>query len=146
MSEARTYRLYLSLYLKVMIFGALGLFTVGGLLVTSGVFLPSESNGPPRLVGIFLLGISGWFWYWVLSIPRRIVVSESGQIEFVSLLRRRRTVPLEIESITPEPTQFGFLVVKTSRGKIRILNQFDEFHEFLADLKARNPSVTLRGC
>ncbi len=37
-------------------------------------------------------------------------------------------------------------MVKTSMGKFRILNQFDEFHDFLVRLKAANPAVDLRGC
>ncbi len=98
------------------------------------------------MFGVLLLGISGWIWYWILSIPHKIAVYENGQIEFVSFLRSKRIAPLEIELIKPEATQFGFLIVKTSRGKIRLLNQFDGFHDFIAYLKAHNPSVQLRGC
>ena len=52
----------------------------------------------------------------------------------------------EIESIKPYSSQFGFLIVRTSGGKIRLLNQFDGFHDFILKLKTANPAVELRGC
>jgi hypothetical protein len=53
---------------------------------------------------------------------------------------------MEIESIKPQGGKFGFLVVRTSQGKINLLNQFDGFHEFIIQLKASNPSIEIRGC
>lgn len=146
MNEARTYPLYLSIYLKITVFGTLSLFTVIGLFVALGPAITFGDDGPQWLFGIFWLTILGWVWYVVLSIPHRIVVFDDGQIEFVSLARRRRCLPLEIKSIKPEASQFGFLVVQTNKGKIRLLNQFDGFHDFLTNLKSKNPSVELRGC
>ena len=75
-----------------------------------------------------------------------ISVSETGEITFISLLRRRSVSGGEIESIKPDRGQFGFLVVRAANRKIRLLNQFDGFHEFIINLKAINPSVELRGC
>jgi hypothetical protein len=144
--EPKTYNLYLSLMLKLMIFGMLALFTIVGLLLLSGVFFSGEGNGPPRFFGIFWLGIVGWNWYWILSLPHKITVSETGEITFISLLRRRSVSGAEIESIKPDRGQFGFLLVRTANHKIRLLNQFDGFHDFIINLKAMNPSVVLRGC
>ena len=146
MPEPKTYKLYLSPMLKLMIFGMLGLFTIVGLLLVSGVFLSSEGNGPPRLFGILWFGMVGWNWYWILSFPHKITISETGEITFVSLLRRRSVSGAEIESIKPDRGQFGFLVVRTANCKIRLLNQFDGFHDFIINLKTMNPSVELRGC
>jgi hypothetical protein len=53
---------------------------------------------------------------------------------------------MEIQSIKPERSQFGFLVIRHTGGKIKILNQFDGFHEFIADVKGNNPLIELRGC
>jgi hypothetical protein len=144
--EPKSYTLYLSFMLKLMIFGTLGLFTVVGLLMVSGIFLSAGGNGPPRLFGIFWLGMVGWNWYWILSFPHTIAVSETGVITFISLLRRRSVSGIEIESIKPERGQFGFLVIRTAHRKIKLLNQFDGFHEFIVNLKTMNPTVELRGC
>jgi hypothetical protein len=132
--------------LKLMIFGMLGLFAIVGLLLVSGVFFSAEENGPPRIFGVFWLGMIGWNWYWILSLPHKITVSETGEITFISLLRRRSVTGAEIESIKPDRGQFGFLLVRTGNRKIRLLNQFDGFHDFISNLKTMNPSVELRGC
>jgi len=146
MTEVRTYSLYMSIYLKLVLFGTLGLFTVIGLLAALGPAIAFWDDDPQWLFGIFWLAILCWLWYVILSIPHRITVHADDQIEFVSILRRKQFLPLEIKSIKPEASQFGFLAVKTNRGKVRLLNQFDGFHEFLTNLKAKNPSVELRGC
>ena len=117
-----------------------------GLLLVSGVFLSAGGNGPPRFFGIFCLAIVGWNWYWILSLPYKITISETGEITFISLLWRRSISAAEIESIKPAGSQFGFLLVRTSNRKIRFINQFDGFHGFIVNLKAMNPSVELRGC
>jgi hypothetical protein len=129
-----------------MIFGMLGLFTIVGLRLASGVFLTDKGNGPPRFFGLLWLGIVGWNWYWILFFPHKITVSETGEITSLSLLRRRSVSGAEIESIKPDRGQFGFLVVRTANRKIRLLNQFDGFHDFIINLKTMNPSVELRGC
>jgi hypothetical protein len=90
--------------------------------------------------------MTAWFWYFVLSIPNKINVYDNIEIEFVSLIRKKRVSPADIESIQPQASQFGFLLIKTSHGKIRILNQFNGFHEFISNLKANNPAIQLQGC
>lgn len=146
MSDTKTYPLYVSTYIKLMVFGVLGLFTVIGVLAALGPAIGFGDDTPQWLFGTFWLAVVGWLWYVILTIPHRITVQADDQIEFVSILRRKRLLPLEIKSIKPEASQFGFLVVKTNRGKVRLLNQFDGFHEFLTNLKTKNPSVELRGC
>jgi hypothetical protein len=145
MVNNKSYRLYVQPYLKVMIFGVLVLFTIIGLLMVTGLLSSAKGDGPPRLFGLFWLGMIGWYWYWILSVSHTIVVSESGQVDFIGVVRKRRTTMREILSVKSD-TQFGFLMIKTSSGKIRILNQFDEFHDFIIQLKAANPGVELRGC
>ena len=143
MSEPKTYTLYLSMVLKIFIFGILGLFAVFGiLLILFDIFLFPGGNGPPWFVGLVSLLLAGYTGYWTFSFPHKIIVYETGDILFLSPIRKRQTAISEIKSIKPDPTQlFGFLVVKT-----KILNQFDGFHEFLTDLKMKNPSVKLHGC
>ena len=145
MSEPKTYTLYLNPSDKISVFAPLGVFTLLGFLLVSGL-LQHAPGGPPQFIGIFFLAMTAWFWYFVLSIPTKINVYDNIEIEFVSLIRKKRVSPTDIESIKPQPFKFGFLLIKTSHGKIRILNQFNGFHEFISNLKANNPATQLRGC
>ena len=146
MSEPKTYRLYLPLSVKGVIFAMPIFLMVLGLLLFLDILPFRGSPQPPKAIGIIWLALIAWLWYSILSIPHRIEISESGEVEFRSLLRRRRMTSLEIVSIKPEASSFGFLVVRGSRRKIRLLNQFDGFHDFLINLKASNPTIVLRGC
>jgi hypothetical protein len=96
--------------------------------------------------GLFLPCHSLWKCLWVLSLPHKIMFHQDGTIEFISVLRRRSVLARDVVSIKPEGTAYGFLVVRTARSKIRLLAQFDGFHDFLTRLKAINPTVELRGC
>jgi len=80
-----------------------------------------------------------------LLLPDRIVVRPTGAIEFVAPLRKVVLMPNEIVSIRPTGGEFGFLVIRHATGKLRLLNQFDGFHEFIMQLKAANPGIDLRG-
>ena len=144
-SEVKTYSLYLSWGTKITSFVPVGIFTLVGILFLSGL-LQNSKGEPPQFVGLFFLIGAAWFWYFAVSIPYRIKVQGNLEIEFVSLIRRWRVSPVEIVAIKPYGSQFGFLLVKTTRGKIKLLNQFDGFHDFIANLKAANPSIELRGC
>jgi hypothetical protein len=73
-------------------------------------------------------------------------VAEDGYIEFICLVRRKSLAARDIRSITPDAGQIGIPAIRTDQGRVRILNQFDGFHEFIAWLKMSNPSVELRGC
>ncbi len=145
MPDVRSYHLYVQRYAKILIFGMLVVFTIVGLLFISGVLQSSNGDGPPCVAGIFWLGIVSWYWYWVLSMPHTIGVSESGNVKFISVIRTRRTTFRDIKSIKPYSSQFGFFIVKDS-GKIRLLNQLDRFHDFHLRLKTAYPAVELGGC
>jgi hypothetical protein len=146
MPPAKTYDLYLSRTTKVLVIAPLGIFGIVGLLLAVSTFSDGKDPWSGRVGGLLFLAVVVWNAYWVLSLPQRISVSETGQIEFSSPLRRRTVTSGEVVSIRPDGGQFGFLTVRTARGKIRLLNQFDGFHDFLTDLKARNPAVEIRGC
>jgi hypothetical protein len=144
-SGIKTYTLYLSRWAKITSFIPVGIFTLMAILFLSGIF-KNAKGGPPEFIGIFFLIMAAWSWYFISSLPYQIKVHGNVEIEFVSLLRRRRFSPMDIVSIQPYGSQFGFLLVKANRGKIKLLNQFDGFHEFIANLKAANSSIELRGC
>lgn len=138
-----TYRLYVGWFLKVMLFGLLGFFTIIGV----GLLFPGGwVSGPPPLFGVFWLGMIGFMWYQVLTTPHQIELDERGLVTFVSILKRVEVNSGNIESIRPQMGQLGFLVVRHQGGRLRLLSQFDDFHVFLTELRALNPRVQLRGC
>ena len=99
---------------------------------------------PPQFFGLIWLGMLGVAWYQALSTPHRIDVSEAGRIEFGSVLRKRVVEALEIESIKPgsSASVISRAVTAQVRGKVTLVNRsIDGFHEFIADLKDRNPNV-----
>jgi hypothetical protein len=143
----KTYNLYIQRSLKILIVVVLMVLLLVALLLFSGVLKDKHGQGPPWFMGVFFLVVAGFNgYYYVLRVPHRIDVTEDGHIEFISLVRRKRLTAREISSIAPDAGQAGFFTIKTDQGKIRILNQFDGFHEFLLWLKTNNPSVELRGC
>jgi len=144
-SDVKTYNLYLSWGAKITSFVPVGVFTLVAILLISGI-LQDSRGGPPQFIGIFFLFGAVFFCYFVSSTPYKIRVYGSLGIEFISLIRRKRVSPVDIISIKPYGSQFGFLLVKTNRGKIKLINQFDGFHEFISSLKSANPSIELRGC
>jgi len=100
-----------------------------------------------NLTGHHWILIGVWNFFWLFSYPHRIIVSETGEITFKSVLRQKKTSIAEIKSIKPDPKYMAcFLEIKTKNGKIKILHQFDDFHEFILHLKEKNPSIELRGC
>ncbi len=121
-------------------------FVSVGSIIVVGPALFRNWTGPPWFAGFFFLAILGGNAIWVLSLPYKIMFHQDGTVEFTSVLRCRRVPAREIVSIKPEGTAYGFLVVRTLSSKIRLLAQFDGFHDFLIRLKALNPAVELRGC
>lgn len=136
----KVYRLYLATSMKIMLFGMVAAFVVAALVFFSGVF----PQGAPRLVGLFWLLPLSILSYQILWTPHRIEVLADGRMRFVALARRIEVSAQAVQSILPDRGRLGFLVL--SGGRIRLVNQFDGFHEFLTTLKARNPGVVLRGC
>ncbi len=145
MEEPRVYKLYLQPGLKlvvVLVFVAL----IGiGVAIAIPAFL-HESKAPPPLAGVIFVIVILINLIWILRLPHQIILSPDGMVEFVSLLRRRVVRANDIRSIRPHGTQLGFFMVQTEQGKIRIVAQFDGFHDFLTRLKALHPGVELRGC
>jgi hypothetical protein len=147
MSDAKIYNLYFSLFFKIFLFGMFGLIIVMGIIFVVIGFFFSDGNSLLWNPGVVMIVIGGLNFYFIFSFPHQISVSETGEITFISLFRQRKIFISEIESIKPDPTQFfGFLVVRTQHKKIKILNQFDGFHDFIFNLKTNNPSIQFRGC
>ena len=133
--------------MKLLIGGMLILFLATSVLMFSGTLRDRRGNSPPRFVGVLILLAAGISLYGaVLSVPHTIKVSENGSIEFVSFVGAKRVQSRDIRSIKPYGGRVGYLMIRTDHDRIRILNQFDGFHEFIARLKETNPRVEIRGC
>jgi hypothetical protein len=145
MEDQKVYPLYLDLTTKVVPFVILVMFiALGAPMIVGGL---TVHGGPPFAFALLWTGIIGIVGYQLFSIPYRIAVNEqTSEVEFVSLLQSKRWRATDIISIKPVRGQVGFLAVTSRVGKVKLLNQFDGFHEFIAWLKAHNPSVDLRGC
>jgi hypothetical protein len=144
LSEDNVYKLYLPLRLRIMLIVVFAFFVGLGIFMTIFPFVLGKS-GPPAFFGIFWIAIAAWNAFRVLRIPHRIILHNDGSIEFISVLRKLKVHAMEVKSIKPEGGTFGFLVVEAKK-KIRILAQFDGFHDFIAKLKTLNPSIVFRGC
>jgi hypothetical protein len=138
--------LYLQPGMKLLLVGILVVMVVIGVTLTGWPLLKPGPKAPPLPFGLIWVVIAVVYLLYFLSLPHRITFAEDGTVEFISLLRRRTVRAEEIQSIKPAGSQFGFFMVRTGQGKIRLLAQFDGFHDFLTRLQARNPGVELRGC
>lgn len=143
----RQYVLYRTYQSSLMTWGLPAIMLLLGPLFFIGVWTSWE-NG--RILGIVFgtiwwIGVLG-FLIWTLRIPRRIELHEDGLVVFSGLMRRLEVHASEISSIKPGGSQLGFLVLRHSGGKLKLLNQFDDFHDFLTRLEQSNPGIELRGC
>lgn len=142
----RMYRLYLPLGMRILCCAAPIFPFVFALPFFFGAFDTSPGGAPPRMVGVVPFAIGLFYAYWVYSTPHRIVFHDTGHVEFISVLRRWRFDVQDIRSIRTSRSMMGFLVVRTSRGTVTLLNQFDGFHEFIVGIRNANPRIELRGC
>lgn len=143
----RRYSLFRTYQSSLWMWGVPVLFVIVGPLFPIAVW-NSWTHG--RIVGI-VFGTIWWlyalgFLLWALRIPRRIELREDGIVVFRGPLRTLEVHASEISSIRPGRYQLGFLVLKHSRGKLQLLNQFDGFHEFLTRIERINPGIEFRGC
>jgi hypothetical protein len=139
-AQVRTYELEMPLLMRVLPF-------VGLALVTVGVPATLLSAGGPIFLIIPVLAIMGWNWWVLMTLAHRVVVHDDGIVEWVALGRRVRTLPEDVREIRPERSgQIGFFSVQHSAGKVRFINQITGFHEVLAHIKSRNPTVVIKGC
>ena len=143
--EPAVYQLYLSPGLKLQL-GFVALALAGAGFAMIGVpLLVRSPKAPPPLFGVFFLAVICILLFNVLSLPHRITLAPNGAVEFISILRRRVLRAEEIRSIKPS-SHLGFFLVRTDGARIRLLAQFDNFHDFLTRLQALNSRVELRGC
>jgi hypothetical protein len=137
----RTYELYMPGPVKALLvfFAVFSVCMPIGLLV-----LPLE--GPPLAVKLIFPTVLAFAWCRALVLPHRIVIHSDRQIEFVGILQRRTVQVSQILSLRSHRSQFGFLVLRHTGGKILMINQFTGFHKLLSELGAVNPGIEFLGC
>ncbi len=143
--EPAVYKLYLSPGLKLLlgfIFLALGGAACALIVVPS---LVQAHKGPPPLFGVIYLVFICIALFSILRLPHQITLAPDDTVEFRSILRTWVVRAGEIRSIKPS-AHLGFFLVRTDGANIRLLAQFDGFHDFLTRLQAMHPLVELRGC
>jgi hypothetical protein len=145
MPEEKIYRLYLPWATKAYLLGTLFVLLVVTVLAFVMPFIVTGPDAPPAFIGVFFLFIVGGNLFWILRLPHQILLHGDATIEFRAVIRKVRMNPIEIASLKPANGTFGFIIVK-GKKKVRLLAQFDDFHEFVLKLKQLNPSVIVRGC
>lgn len=98
---------------------------------------------------LFVAGLVAWLAFrFALATPTEIAVGGDGRIEFRSKLRTVALRAGEITSITTggwaDPNRFQ-AVIRHEGGKVVLVNQFPDFRDFLATVKALNPAVDVNG-
>ena len=137
----RTYELYMPGLIKAL----LAFFAVFSVCVPIGL-LVLPPGGPPPAVRLIFPVVLAYAWYRLMVIPHRIVIHSDQGIEFIGILQRRTVQVSQILSIRSHRSQFGFLILQHTGGKIMILSQFTGFHKLLTELEAVNPGIEFLGC
>jgi hypothetical protein len=106
------------------------------------IYLAFAQSGPGWF-GVLWFALVLYGCYQSLWMPYRIEVTESGLIRFIGI---RTTTVLTNDVVSVRSVGGGFLELRHRGGKLRLLQQFTGFHEFLSELKQANPSVEVRGC
>lgn len=143
----RIYKLYLAKPLLVFYLVVLSACVIAGVVgIVIGALGKFGPSGPPTwMFGIFL-GFALFNAYMWLRFPFVIKIRDDNLIEFRSIFRRVVVSANEIKAVRAKRYAMGFIDVVHERGKVRMLNQMDGFHEFLATLKTLNPAVKIQGC
>ena len=117
------------------------------ILIIPGIFLLMIWAGRLRPLSVWF-GVLWLLWvvyasYRFLTMPYRIEVLDEDQIRFIGL----RTTTISPQNILwVHGLGRGFVDLKYRGGKIRVLQRFTGFHEFVTELKRANPNIEVRGC
>ena len=145
MNENKVYKLYLSPSFKFMLVFGLVVFVSMSIFIIFFAHGFKGRSGPPPLFDVFWVAFVIYYLFLVFKIPHKIILHGDGIIELISVVRQLKVQAGDVKSIKTEGPTYGFLVVRANR-KIRLLAQFDDFHDFVSNLGALNPSIVLRGC
>jgi hypothetical protein len=83
--------------------------------------------------------------YRLCTSVRHIEVHPNDEIDFVSWVQRVRLHPFEIVSVRALPGRWQRIVIRHQGGSLTLAGPFDQFHQFLAELKQAQPAVEIKG-
>ena len=101
------------------------------------------------LASLAVAGVVAWgFFRLALATPTELALGEDGCIEFRSSLGTTRLRINDITSISTggwsDPNRF-LVTIRHKDGKVKLVNQFRDFRDFLVTVKSLNPSVEVKG-
>ena len=144
----KTHRCRVAGPLPYLWLGMVAIFTLIGVpLLVAGLIRGGQDDVPP-LFAILWIAMVGWLWYIALVwIAYEVRLSATGELEFRSVLRSIRMDAADLISI--RPAQRGWdpytLLFKSRTRTARAMRQMDGLHDLIADLRAINPKLELRG-
>lgn len=120
---------------------------LGAVLYVSA--LANHARLPARLALLAGLTAMGYFLYVRLpKMPTEIRVADDGSVDIRSrkgVLATLRAEDIKTIRRTFLPIGRGAVKIAHSGGKVRLVNRFGGFYDFLATLKAHNPAIQIKG-
>ena len=128
-------------------FSATLLVLLAGLGVWVLASEPAPADGSPFLyvfgtVWLLALALNG---YRLVTGVREIEVHAGDEIEFISWAQRVRLQAREILAVRALPGRARRIVVRHQAGTLTLAGPFDQFHQFLSELKQAQPAVEIAG-
>jgi hypothetical protein len=123
------------------------------IVLMAGLGIWVLSAHPPAAEGSLFLPVFAGLWFFSLLLQgyrlctgvREIEVHEGDDVEFISWVQRIRLHAREILSVRALPGRARRIVVRHQGGTVALAGPFDQFHQFLAELKQVQPAVEIVG-
>ena len=127
-------------------FGALLLILLAGFGVWVIASHERGENGlfPTLFAAFWLVALTVNAWRLCTAV-REIQVHENDDVEFISWVQRVRLHAREILSVRAFSGRWQRIVIRHQGGSLLLAGSFDQFHQFLAELKQAQPAVEIRG-
>ncbi len=120
---------------------------LGAVLYVSA--LANHAPLPARLALLAGLTTMGYVLYVRLpKMPTEINVAEDGAVDFRGrrgVVTRLRAQDIKAVRRTFLPIGRGAVKIAHSGGKVRLVNRFGGFYDFLTTLKSHNPAIQIKG-
>lgn len=123
------------------------------LVLFAGLGVWVLASRPPSDGGPTFLYVFGALWFLALAHNgyrlctgvREIEVHANDEIEFISWVQQVRLHAREIVSVRALQGRSFRIVVRHQGGSMTLAGPFDQFHQFLAELKQAQPAVEISG-
>ena len=106
---------------------------------------PGGNETFPMIFAVVWLAALSLNAYRLCTGVREIEVHGNEEIEFISWVQRTRLHGREILSVRAIPGRWQRIVLRHQAGSLTLAGPFDQFHQFLAELKQVQPAVEIKG-